>query len=243
MTALTSSEIRLLLRVIVAGGLTNRQRSGEPIQCVHKRYCWDRPLEMRLVARRETRLNHAEAPPYDVINMGAGQAAIYFADVASSVTLLVRGSALWASMSHYLAERIEHTPKNPDSISDGGGINRGRRSSGRAGAEEHCDRRHEDGAGSALFVFIGALPHTDWLGDRIARDDRGFILTGPDVGAPERRLEWNLERDPYLLETSIPGVFAAGNVRHGSGKRVSTAVGEGAMAVMSIWQYRAQVGL
>ncbi|MGI8977462.1 MAG: NAD(P)/FAD-dependent oxidoreductase [Thermomicrobiales bacterium] len=98
-------------------------------------------------------------------------------------------------------------------------------------------------AGSALFVFLGALPRTDWLGDRIARDDRGFILTGPDVGAPERRLGWNVERHPYLLETSIPGVFAAGNVRHGSGKRVSTAVGEGAMAVMSIWQYRAQVGL
>jgi thioredoxin reductase (NADPH) len=93
-----------------------------------------------------------------------------------------------------------------------------------------------------MIVFIGAVPPTDWLRGSVVLDDRGFILTGLDVPAA-RKGAWKLERDPLLLETSVPGVFAAGDVRHGSGKRVATAVGEGAMAVMSVWQYRAINGL
>jgi thioredoxin reductase (NADPH) len=101
---------------------------------------------------------------------------------------------------------------------------------------------------STMFVFIGAAPRTGWLDDSIAQDEQGFVLAGPDVlaagaataGAPTA---WPLERDPYLMETSLPGVFAAGDVRSGSAKRVATAVGEGATAVMSIWQYRSSPGL
>jgi thioredoxin reductase (NADPH) len=173
----------------------------------------------------------------------AGQAAIHFATVAQRVTLLVRGGALSASMSHYLAERIDATA-NIDI--------RYHATVDEVHGSEHLEQvvlrdtesgeRRLEPAG-ALFVFIGAAPRTDWLDGRIARDEKGFILTGPDVlshsGAKDRRPD----RDPYLMETNIPGVFAAGDVRLGSGKRVATAVGEGATAVMSIWQYRAHMGL
>jgi thioredoxin reductase (NADPH) len=93
-----------------------------------------------------------------------------------------------------------------------------------------------------MFVFIGAVPPTDWLRGKLLCDERGFIVTGPDVLVCGKGT-WKQERDPFLLETSVPGVFAAGDVRHGSGKRVATAVGEGAMAVMSVWQHRAHTGL
>ncbi len=96
---------------------------------------------------------------------------------------------------------------------------------------------------SALFVFIGAAPRTDWLDGRVARDEKGFLLAGPDVLTKGGAKAWSLDRDPYLMETSIPGIFAAGDVRLGSGKRVATAVGEGATAVMSVWQYRTSMGL
>lgn len=173
----------------------------------------------------------------------AGQAALHFATVARSVTMLVRGDSLSAGMSHYLAERIEATPNIDIRFN--------------AAVDEVCggDRLEQvvvrDTASgetrlepaSTLFVFIGAAPRTDWLDSRIKRDDKGFILAGPDVLGKGSSREWPLERDPYLMETSIPGVFAAGDVRLGSGKRVATAVGEGATAVMSIWQYRASLGL
>ena len=94
-----------------------------------------------------------------------------------------------------------------------------------------------------MFVFIGADPRTGWLEGAVARDDKGFILAGPDILANGSVKDWPLERDPYLMETTIPGVFAAGDVRLGSAKRVATAVGEGATAVMSIWQYRSGLGL
>jgi thioredoxin reductase (NADPH) len=93
-----------------------------------------------------------------------------------------------------------------------------------------------------MFVMIGAVPPTDWLAGAVLLDERGFVLTGPDVLAAGKGA-WKLDRDPFLLETSVPGVFAAGDVRHGSGKRVATAVGEGAMAVMSVWQHRSLAGL
>ena len=90
-----------------------------------------------------------------------------------------------------------------------------------------------------MFVFIGAAPHTEWVGDRVARDERGFVLAGPDVAALDGHVRWPLERDPFLLETSLPGVFVAGDVRHRSIKRVASAVGEGSMSVQFIHQYLA----
>jgi thioredoxin reductase (NADPH) len=173
----------------------------------------------------------------------AGQAAIYFASVVQQVTMLARGNSLSASMSHYLADRIRATP-NIDiryhaAVYEVRGSDR---------LEQLVVRDTDSGAlqseaAGALFVFIGAAPRTDWLDGRILRDEKGFILTGPEVLASSHAKDWRPARDPYLMETSIPGVFAAGDVRLGSGKRVATAVGEGAAAVMSIWQYRASMGL
>ena len=94
----------------------------------------------------------------------------------------------------------------------------------------------------SLFIYIGALPRTDWLGDFVERDERGFILSGPDlVRDGKRPASWSVERDPNLLETSVPGVFVVGDVRHGSVKRVASGVGEGAVAVQLIHQYLAKV--
>jgi len=173
----------------------------------------------------------------------AGQAAIHFATVAQRVTMLVRGSALSASMSHYLAERIQATPNieiryhaTVDEVRGGEHLEQVVLRDTDSG-EQQTEPAH------ALFVFIGAAPRTDWLDGRISRDQKGFILSGPDVLAKGEVKDWRPDRDPYLMETSIPGVFAAGDVRLGSGKRVATAVGEGATAVMSIWQYRASMGL
>ena len=173
----------------------------------------------------------------------AGQAALHFATVAKSVTMLVRGHTLSASMSHYLAERIETTPNihlRFDTVVE--------EVSGSDHLEEIVLRSHDTGEravepASAMFIFIGAAPRTGWLEGSIARDDQGFILSGPDIVSAGAAKAWPLERDPYLMETSVPGVFAAGDVRFGSAKRVATAVGEGATAVMSIWQYRSSLGL
>ena len=94
----------------------------------------------------------------------------------------------------------------------------------------------------SLFIFIGAAPHTDWLGDRVVRDGRGFIISGSDLSMNGQRPRgWRLERDPYLLETSIPGIFVAGDVRHGSIKRCASAVGEGSIAVQFVHQYLREV--
>ncbi|CAA9505218.1 MAG: Thioredoxin reductase [uncultured Solirubrobacteraceae bacterium] len=92
----------------------------------------------------------------------------------------------------------------------------------------------QDVEAEAMFIFIGARPETDWLDGQVARDERGFILSGPDVGRPKG---WPLERDPFLLETSMPGVFVAGDVRSGSVKRVASSVGEGAMAVRFVHEH------
>jgi thioredoxin reductase (NADPH) len=95
---------------------------------------------------------------------------------------------------------------------------------------------------SSMFIFIGALPQTDWLAGVVERDDRGFLLTGPDlIVNGERPKGWTLERDPYLLETNVPGIFAVGDVRHGSVKRVASGVGEGSVAVQFIHQYLSKV--
>lgn len=173
----------------------------------------------------------------------AGQAAIYFSDVARSVTMLVRGEELSAGMSHYLVERIERAPnihvRFHTTVQELVGDDRLEALLVRDTVTNECERV----AGSAMFVFIGAVPRTAWLDGILARDTHGFLLTGPDAAGDGRCGSWRLDRDPFLLESNIPGVFVAGDVRHGAGKRVATAVGEGAMAVMSIWRYRAQAGL
>ncbi|HEX5499832.1 MAG TPA: NAD(P)/FAD-dependent oxidoreductase, partial [Thermomicrobiales bacterium] len=172
----------------------------------------------------------------------AGQAALYFAAVARRVAILVRGPSLAASMSQYLVERIQRTPNIEirfyAAVAQALGDDQ-------LEALEIRDSRTGECVttpASVMFVFIGAVPPTDWLEGSLLLDERGFILTGPDVLAAGKGV-WKLDRDPFLLETSVPGVFAAGDVRHGSGKRVAAAVGEGAMAVMSVWQYRASAGL
>jgi thioredoxin reductase (NADPH) len=172
----------------------------------------------------------------------AGQAAVYFSGIANSVTMIVRGESLSSSMSHYLIERIEHTPnisvRYHSAVTAASGTNH-------LETIDICNwatNKQESVPAGALFIFIGAVPPTTWLAPDLQLDDRGFILTGPDILAAGKD-KWPLERNPLMLETSIPGVFAAGDVRHGSGKRVATAVGEGASAVMSVWQYRSLMGL
>ena len=168
----------------------------------------------------------------------AGQAAAYLAHGARSVTILVRGQTLEASMSYYLIQQLA----GMDAV-------RVRPCTEviEAHGEHHLERLTlRDNASGAvetvdagwLFVFIGAAPRTDWLGDLVARDERGFVLAGPDL-APNggRPPGWTLERAPYHLETSVPGVFVAGDVRAESAKRVASAVGEGAMAVMLVHRY------
>ena len=164
----------------------------------------------------------------------AGQAAVYFSSHASQVTMLVRGPSLNASMSHYLVERLAGLPnvevrtQTQTVAAEGDGHLQRLRVRGPDGAESTLDA-------DACFVFIGASPRTDWLSGVVARDERGFILAGPDVP----RDGWPLKREPYVLETSVPGVFVAGDVRARSVKRVASAVGEGSMAVSLIHQYLA----
>lgn len=168
----------------------------------------------------------------------AGQAAVYFSRHAKSVTLLVRGPSLEASMSHYLIEQIagipEITVRTGTEVIEAEGdghLERLRLRDRTSGAEEVVDAPW-------LFVFIGAAPRTDWLDGLVARDRAGFVLAGPDLmSGGSRPAGWPLDRDPYLLETSQPGVFVAGDARAESVKRVASAVGDGAMAVSLVHRY------
>ncbi|MBT2411430.1 FAD-dependent oxidoreductase [Streptomyces sp. ISL-12] len=171
----------------------------------------------------------------------AGQAAMYLARGAKSVTLLVRGPSLAASMSHYLIQQIEDTPNIVvrcgtvvESAHGDGRLERLTLRDTESGRSELVDAQW-------LFVFIGAAPLTDWLDGTVARDERGFILAGPDLTADGRPpAGWEPARPPYHLETSVPGVFVAGDARAESAKRVASAVGEGAMAVMLVHRYLEQ---
>lgn len=172
----------------------------------------------------------------------AGQAAMNFAKYAERVVILVRGESLSSTMSKYLIDQVQQTPKiqlwTHASV-----------------AEVHGDTHLEELSvfcsdtnkiervpATSVFIFIGALPQTDWMGDLVERDERGFILTGPDlIRAGDRPKGWLLDRDPFLLETNVPGVFAVGDVRHGSVKRVASGVGEGSVAVQFIHQYLSKV--
>jgi thioredoxin reductase (NADPH) len=159
----------------------------------------------------------------------AGQAALHLARYAGRVTLVVRAPSLAAGMSHYLAEQVETTPnvqiRLGTEIVGGGGNGWLEHLVLRTGANEETVRA--DG----LFLMIGARPHTDWLPPDLARDSHGFVRTGTDLHADQ---EWPLERSPLRFETSMPGVFAAGDVRHGSAKRVASAVGEGSIAIQLV---------
>lgn len=171
----------------------------------------------------------------------AGQAAVYLSRSARSVTIVVRATSLEQSMSHYLIQQIEQI----DNIS----IRPCTEVVGVSG-DDHLETitlrdnatvTSEDVAAQWLFLFIGAAPGTDWLDGVVARDDRGFVLAGPDL-MPDgvRPAGWELDRAPHHLETSVPGVFVAGDVRSESPKRVASAVGEGAMAVMLVHRYLAK---
>lgn len=164
----------------------------------------------------------------------AGQAAVHFARLARTVTLLVRAPSLEATMSAYLIDQLEALPNvevrtrvEVAAVEGDGHLEEVRLRS--------LDDSHEETVRTSwLFVLIGAEPRTDWLGDAIARDARGFVLTGPAVRAAR---PWPLSRDPLPLETSVPGIFAAGDVRSDSMKRVVSAVGEGGMAVHLVHRY------
>jgi thioredoxin reductase (NADPH) len=172
----------------------------------------------------------------------AGQAAMNFAHYAKSVVMLVRGGSLASTMSQYLIDQVKETPNIQvwahASITEVHGESRLEEISVLCSDTNKVERVKAN----SMFIFIGALPRTDWLGELVERDDRGFILTGPDLFANGARPKgWALDRDPFLLETNIPGVFAVGDVRHGSVKRVASGVGEGSVAVQFIHQYLSKV--
>ncbi len=168
----------------------------------------------------------------------AGQGAMFFSRYAGKVTMLVRGSGLEATMSKYLIDQIAAT-KNIEVLihTEVAAVK------GNDRLEEIVLRNNQSGEtqtlpAAALFIFIGAAAHTDLVADVVERDVAGFILTGPSLMQDGHRPKgWKLQRDPFLLETSVPGIFAAGDVRHGSIKRVASAVGEGAVAVSFVHQY------
>lgn len=172
----------------------------------------------------------------------AGQAAMNFSRYAEKVVMLLRGDSLSNTMSRYLIDQIKATSNIQlwchASV-----------------AEVHGDTHLEEVSvlcsdtkttervpASSIFIFIGALPRTDWLSGIVERDERGFVLTGPDlIQDGDHPKGWGLERDPFLLETNVPGIFAVGDVRHGSVKRVASGVGEGSVAVQFIHQYLSKV--
>jgi thioredoxin reductase (NADPH) len=172
----------------------------------------------------------------------AGQAAMNFAKYAERVVILVRGDSLSSTMSQYLIDQIKETSNiqlwTHASVAEVHG-------------ETHLEEisilcsdtdKLERVPASAMFIFIGALPRTDWLAGTVERDERGFVMTGPDLmHGGQRPKGWTPDRDPFLLETNVPGIFAVGDVRHGSVKRVASGVGEGSVAVQFIHQYLSKV--
>lgn len=172
----------------------------------------------------------------------AGQAAMQFSKFARRVVMLVRAPSLSELMSQYLIDQIKRTPNIHVELNT-----QVREVHGEERLEAittYCSVSDEEQThpAASLFIFIGAVPHTEWLDGVVKRDERGFILSGPDLVSEGKRPKgWSLDRDPFLLETSVPGVFVVGDVRRGSVKRVATGVGEGSVAVSFIHQYLSKV--
>jgi len=168
----------------------------------------------------------------------AGQAAMYFSRFARQVTMLVRGDALSDSMSQYLEKQIAAT-KNIEVKLNSTVI--------AVAGEDHCEsitfennKTHltETLSASALLIYAGAVPRTDWLAGIVERDAEGYLISGQHLMLDGKRpTGWNADRDPFYLETSVPGIFVAGDVRHRSAKGVTSGVGEGAMAVKLVHQH------
>ena len=172
----------------------------------------------------------------------AGQAALYFAKYARCVTLLVRGDSLEKGMSQYLIDEIKAQPNIRVSLNSSVTALEGETQLERITICHSDAGETEVVAAKSLFIFIGATPRTDWLDGVVERDKNGFILAGSSLmNAGKRPDGWPLDRDPFLLETSVPGIFVAGDVVHDSVKRVASAVGGGAIAVMFVHQYLANV--
>ncbi|HZR38963.1 MAG TPA: NAD(P)/FAD-dependent oxidoreductase, partial [Ktedonobacteraceae bacterium] len=172
----------------------------------------------------------------------AGQAAMYFSRYARSVTMLVRGESLAKSMSQYLIDQIEQTPNikvltftEVKEVQGGESLESITIANSQTGEVQTVPA-------TALFIFIGAMPFTDWLANLLQRDEQGFLLTGPDLLPNGQKPQgWTLDRAPFLLETNVPGIFAAGDVRHGSVKRVASGVGEGSIAIQFVHRHLSEV--
>jgi thioredoxin reductase (NADPH) len=222
--------------VIIAGGVTYRKLDAVGLEQFEGQGVFYTPL----AAKDEVR----PGEPAVIVGGGnsAGQAAIALAGYGHRVTIVIRGRDLAASMSQYLIDRIEQQPEiailSQSVVREAGGDHRLER----VVVEDLTTATRHIVAASALFVLIGAEPHTQWLDETVEMDSHGFIVTGPALAQQTRRgPRWKaLDRDPYLLETSLPGIFAAGDVRSGSVKRVAAAVGEGSIAVRFVGEYLGQ---
>ena len=165
----------------------------------------------------------------------AGQGAVYLARFARSVTVLVRSGSLRDTMSSYLIQQLDETDNIRIRTDTEVARAHGERTLEAITIRDNATGTEEELPAAAVFIFIGAVPRTDWLGDLVARDGRGFILSGPALMRDgQRPAGWDAPRDPFWLETSVPGIFTAGDVRHRSVKRVASAVGEGSMAVQFV---------
>jgi thioredoxin reductase (NADPH) len=172
----------------------------------------------------------------------AGQAAMYFSRYARSVIILVRGSSLASSMSQYLVNQLKETANIQ--IEFNSSVVEAHGEDHLEAISVHCTVTNEVNKvpANSLFLMIGAAPNTTWLADIVECDERGFILSGPDLMRDGKRPKgWTLDRDPGLLETNVPGVFVVGDVRHGSVKRVASGVGEGSVAISFVHQYLSKV--